>query len=222
MAPAQRRFGFLSPFQVRAFRFQFPADLFTSWGTEMEVIVLGWYILVQTESVLLLTLYGALQYIGTLIAPVLGVASDRLGHRNVLTAMRMLYAAVAVALLSLSLANALNPLYVFLLAALSGMIRASDTGVRNALCADILPAEQLMAGVGLSRITSDSARVTGALAGAAVYAAIGMAPACAVFAAFYVLGAAFPFCVRGSSGSRVARPELTSIDTRASVWLITR
>ncbi len=213
MAPAQRRFGFLSPFQVRAFRFQFPADLFTSWGTEMEVIVLGWYILVQTESVLLLTLYGALQYIGTLIAPVLGVASDRLGHRNVLTAMRMLYAAVAVALLSLSLANALNPLYVFLLAALSGMIRASDTGVRNALCADILPAEQLMAGVGLSRITSDSARVTGALAGAAVYAAIGMAPACAVFAAFYVFGAGFTFCVRGSAGSRVAR----SVPT-ASPW----
>ena len=33
----------LAPFQVRSFRFQFPADLATSWGIEMENLVLGWY-----------------------------------------------------------------------------------------------------------------------------------------------------------------------------------
>jgi len=213
MASTYRRHGVLSPFQVRAFRFQFPADMFTSWGTEMEVIVLGWYILVQTNSVLLLTLYGALQYLGTLIAPAMGMASDRLGHRNVLTAMRSVYALTALALMTLSFAGALHPLYVFLLAAMSGLIRASDTGVRNALSADILPSEHLMAGVGLSRITSDSARIAGALAGAAVYAAIGMAPACSVFAGFYAVGAVFTFLV-GSSPSHHAAAGLA--EPRAS------
>ena len=38
----------LAPFQVRSFRFQYPADLLTSWGTEMENLILGWYILVET------------------------------------------------------------------------------------------------------------------------------------------------------------------------------
>jgi hypothetical protein len=33
----------LAPFQVRSFRFQWPADLLTSWGIEMENLVLGWY-----------------------------------------------------------------------------------------------------------------------------------------------------------------------------------
>lgn len=211
MEPSQRRPGFLSPFQVRAFRFQFPADLCTSWGQEMEVIVLGWYILVETESVLLLTLYGALQYLGTLIAPGMGMASDRLGHRNVLTAMRAVYALVAVGLMTLAFAGALHPLYVFLLAALSGLIRASDTGVRNALSADILPSDRLMAGVGLSRITSDSARVAGALAGAAVYAAIGMGPACMVFALFYSAGCLLTFCI----GAPTARGPAIM---RASPW----
>ena len=56
----------LAPFQVRSFRFQWPADLLTSWGTEMENLVLGWYILVETGSVLLLSLFWALQYLGTL------------------------------------------------------------------------------------------------------------------------------------------------------------
>ena len=198
-----RRLGFLSPFQVRAFRFQFPGDLFTSWGTEMEIIVLGWFILVKTDSVLLLTLYGALQYLGTLIAPAMGMASDRFGARNVLTAMRSVYAFAGIVLMTLAFLGALQPLFVFLLAALSGLIRASDTGVRNALSAEILPAEHLMAGIGLSRITSDSARVAGALAGAAVYAAIGMAPACAVFASFYVAGTLFTFLVGPSPTERV-------------------
>ncbi|MSO90587.1 MAG: MFS transporter [Acetobacteraceae bacterium] len=211
MEVSQRRPGFLSPFQVRAFRFQFPADLATSWGTEMEVIVLGWYILVETDSVLLLTLYGALQYLGTLIAPGMGMASDRLGHRNVLTAMRAVYALVALCLMSLAFAGALHPLYVFLLAALSGLIRASDTGVRNALSAEILPPDRLMAGVALSRITSDSARVAGALAGAAVYAAIGMGPACMVFALFYSAGCLLTFSIG-------APPARKTIVTSASPW----
>ena len=78
----------LAPFQVRSFRFQWPADLLTSWGIEMENLVLGWYILVETGSVLALTLFWALQYLGTLLAPVFGMAGDRIGHRTVLCAMR--------------------------------------------------------------------------------------------------------------------------------------
>lgn len=197
------RLAFLSPFQVRAFRFQFPGDLFTSWGTEMELIVLGWFILEKTNSVLLLTLYGALQYIGTLVAPVMGLEGDRLGHRNVLSAMRSVYALSALTLMTLAFLDALQPLYVFILAGLSGLIRASDVGMRNALSADILPPEYLMAGVGLSRITSDSARIAGALAGAAIYAALGMAEACAVFACCHVAGTTFTFLV-GPSKNRTA------------------
>ena len=86
------RSEFLAPFQVRSFRFQWPADLLTSWGGEMENLILGWYILVATGSVLLLTLFGSLQYFGTLVAPLFGLAGDRLGHRNVLCAMRAVYA----------------------------------------------------------------------------------------------------------------------------------
>ncbi len=216
MALTLSRPGILSPFQVRAFRFQFPADLFTSWGTEMEVIVLGWFILVKTESVLLLTLYGALQYLGTLIAPGMGMACDRLGCRTVLTAMRAAYALAGLALMILAFAGALHPLYVFLLAAFSGLIRASDTGVRNALSAAILPPPQLMAGIGLSRITSDSARIAGALAGAAVYAAIGMAPACAVFAGFYGVGAVLTYQV-GPTAIQAPLTQPVSSD-RASAW----
>ena len=41
----------LAPFRVRSFRFQWPGDLATSWAFEMETLILGWYVLVETGSV---------------------------------------------------------------------------------------------------------------------------------------------------------------------------
>ena len=107
----------LAPFPIRSFRFQWPADLLTSWAFEMEMLVLGWYVLVETGSVLFLTVFGALQYGGTLIAPLLGVASDRLGHRNLLSGMRAFYATIAATIMILAFTGVLTPLLVCVLAA---------------------------------------------------------------------------------------------------------
>ena len=60
------RRSMLAPFQIPSFRFQWPADLAASWAFEMEGIILGWFVLVETRSVLALAVFGALQYIGTL------------------------------------------------------------------------------------------------------------------------------------------------------------
>ena len=78
----------LAPFRIRNYRFQWPADLLTSWAFEMEMIILGWYVLVETGSVLLLTVFASLGYIGTLVAPMFGVVGDRIGHRDLLAMMR--------------------------------------------------------------------------------------------------------------------------------------
>ena len=78
----------LAPFRVRSYRFQWPADLAASWAFEMENLILSWYVLVETRSVVLFTVFASLQYLGTLLSPLFGVAGDRLGQRNVLCAMR--------------------------------------------------------------------------------------------------------------------------------------
>ena len=78
-----------APFAIRGFRFQWTADLMTSLATEMENVILGWYIVVHTGSVFLVTVFASLQYLGTLIAPGFGLAGDRIGHRNIIGLMRM-------------------------------------------------------------------------------------------------------------------------------------
>src|SRR5439155_353123 len=86
----------------------------------METLVLGWYVMVNTGSVLLLTAFGALQFLGTLAAPMFGVLGDRLGGRVMLCAMRAIYAVLAAVLAGLALAGLLTPAWVLVVTALSG------------------------------------------------------------------------------------------------------
>jgi hypothetical protein len=59
--------------------------------------------------------------------------------------------------------------------------------MRNALIARTLPADQLMGALGISRMTSDSARIAGALAGAGIVAFLGMTSAYGAVAILYTI-----------------------------------
>lgn len=177
-----------SPFAIRSYRFQWSADLMTSWAFEMETLILGWYIVVQTQSVLLVTVFGSLQFLGTLIAPFFGLAGDAIGHRTVMCLMRAAYALLAVVLTALILTGMLTPVLALVVAGVAGLIRPSDMGIRNVLIGETMPEDRLTSAIGLSRITADSARVGGALAGASIVAILGMGQAYLMVVLFYALG----------------------------------
>ena len=161
----------------------------------MEQIILGWYVLVETGSVLLLTLYASLGYVGTLIAPLFGVVGDRIGHRDLLAMMRAIYAVLAAALMTLALTGHLTPIFVFVIAALMGLVRPSDLGVRGALVATIMPHDLLIGAISVSRTTMDTARIAGALSGAGLFAALGMGRAYVAIVCLYVLATSLTLCV---------------------------
>jgi MFS family permease len=153
----------------------------------MESIVLGWFILVESGSVMMLVVFGSLQYLGSLVSPLFGVAGDRLGYRRMLYLSRALYAVLAATFMLLAWVQALTPTTVLLMAALAGLVRPSDMMMRNALIAQTLPPSHLLGTLGISRITSDSARIAGALAGAGVVAWLGMVWAYGLITALYTL-----------------------------------
>jgi Major Facilitator Superfamily len=194
----------LAPFAVRSFRFQWPADLLTSWGIEMEVLILGWYILTETGSVLLLTVYGSLQYLGTLIGPMLGLAGDRWGHRNVLCLMRLVYTVLAGMVMLLALTGLLWPIGALVIAGVNGLVRPSDLAMRNALVAETMPGDRLMAAMGVARTTSDSARVVGPLLGALLMSTLGLAAAYAVVTLFYGTGGGLTLKVGAPRGAGIS------------------
>jgi MFS family permease len=188
----------LAPFRIRNYRFQWPSDLLTSWAFEMETLVLGWYIMVETGSALLLTVFASLQYVGTLIAPVFGMIGDRIGHRDLLVAMRFAYTALSATIMTLALAGHLTPYNVMIVSAIMGLIRPSDLGVRGALLADIMPAEQLIGAISLARTTQDSARIAGALSGAGLFAALGIGFVYVAIACLYLSATILMLCLTRS------------------------
>jgi len=185
----------LAPFRIRNYRFQWPSDLLTSWAFEIETLVLGWYILVETGSVLLLTVLGSLQYVGTLVAPVLGMIGDRMGHRDLLVVLRLTYTVLASTIMVLALTGHLGPLKVMIIVTIMGLIRSSDLGLRSALLAGIMPAELLVGAISLSRTTQDSARIAGALTGAGLFAVLGIGLVYAAVAGLYLLAAVLMVCL---------------------------
>ena len=204
----------LAPFQVRNYRFQWPADLATSWAFEMEQLILGWYVLVETRSVFMLTVFASLLYIGTLLAPISGVIGDRIGNRNLLGAMRGLYTVLAATLMTLAFLDAVTPTVVLAIATVLGLVRPSDIGVRAALVGETMPADRLMGAMSIQRTTLDSARIFGALTGAGLVATLGMGPAYLFVVGFYATSCLLIFRVdnahraqdRGGSTGGAERP----------------
>jgi predicted MFS family arabinose efflux permease len=176
----------LAPFRVRSFRFQWPADLLASWAFEMEGVILGWFVLVSTGSVLALAVFGSLQFLGTLISPLFGMAGDRIGSRKLLCLMRSTYIVAALVLTALFLLDRASPVSVFALGIAIGLVRPSDITLRNILVGETMPNELLMPAMSVSRMTADSARIVGALSGAGLVAALGSGFGYVVVCAVYV------------------------------------
>ena len=211
-----------SPFSVRSFRFQWPADLATSWAFEMEALILGWYVLSTTGSVQQLAAVAALAWLGSLFSPFFGLLGDRIGHRRLLLVTRGALAVFAALLTGLSLAGALQPWHVFVIATLTGLLRPTDLMIRTVLVGQIMPPGMLLGALGLARTTTDTARLAGAFAGAGAMALLGMGAAYALVTALYVgatlltLGIAAP--PRNEAPRRKSHPLSDLKDGFRYVW----
>ncbi len=186
----------------------------TSWAFEMETLILGWYVLVETQSVLMLTVFASLLYIGTLLAPMFGVMGDRIGHRNLLCAMRAVYAACAATLMAFAYTDVLTPVLVLVVTAVMGLVRPSDIGMRAALVGETMPPDRLIGAMSIQRTTQDSARIAGALTGAGLVALLGMGPAYTVVASFYAISVLLTL----KAGSARPAPHAAGGSVRASPW----
>jgi predicted MFS family arabinose efflux permease len=109
--------------------------------------------------------------------------------------MRATYAVLAATLMTLALTGNLSPLYVLIIVAIMGLVRPSDLGVRGALVATIMPSDQLIGAISISRTTMDTARIAGALSGAGLFAALGMGPAYVAIVSLYIVSTLLTLCV---------------------------
>ena len=193
----------LDSFRIRSFRSQWAADAVGTWAGEMETLVLAWYVLVDTNSPLLVGLVGALRFGGTLLAPLHGVLADRVDRRLLLVALRLFHALQAAAIMALALTGTLEPWHAFVISGLGGLVRMGENVVRQSLLADVVPPRALLNAVSLSRTTQDLSKIIGTLAGAGLLARLGLGPAYLGVTVLFVASALLTLGV--TAGERVGR-----------------
>ncbi|HEX2516963.1 MAG TPA: MFS transporter [Chloroflexota bacterium] len=186
----------LESLRIRSFRYQWGADLFATWAAEMETLLLGWYVLVDTGSPFLVGLVGALRFGGLLLAPLYGVVADQVDRRRLLLALRVAQGAQAAAFAALAFSGSLQPWHAFALSGLGGLVRNGENVVRQSLIADSVPQGALLNAMGLSRTTMDGAKMAGTLAGAALLSRLGMGGAYLAVTACYLLSAVLLLRIR--------------------------
>ena len=159
----------------------------------METLILGWFVLVTTDSVILTAAFAALQFGGTLLSPFFGVIADRVDRKSMLITMRVGYTVLAAMIMTLGLIGIVTPWQLFIIAAISGLIRPSDLVIRHSLIADTFTTAGLRNAMGLSRTTMDTARIAGSLLGAGLLSSVGIGYAYGAVVGFYVasIGLAF-------------------------------
>ncbi|NQW19423.1 MAG: MFS transporter [Chloroflexi bacterium] len=192
-------------FGIRSFRFQWSADAMTTWGSEMETLILGWYILVATDSPFLVGLLGALRFSGTLTAPIVGVIADRMSRKVMLIVLRAGSGVSALALLILAATDLIQPWHVFVIASVSGMLRPADNVLRQSLIADTVPRNLLMNASGLARTTQDTARIIGALLGATLLSRLGLGWAYVGVTMFYAFSVLFVLGINAIRSSVITK-----------------
>jgi len=109
-----------------------------------------------------------------------------------------------------------------------GLVRPSDLGVRGALVATIMPPDQLIGAISVSRTTMDTARIAGALSGAGLLAGLGIGPAYVAIVCLYAVSTALTLCVvapakphpvpEGADGARRRSPMRDLREGVAYVW----
>lgn len=157
----------------------------------METLILSWYVLTTTGSVVMLTVFASLQYVGTLLAPTFGAIGHRIGNRKLFCAMRLTYAVLAALLTLAAFAGTLSPPVLLFYAASIGIVRPSDMAIRLTLIGETVPGPSLMAATGIQRTTSDSARLAGYLSGAGLFTLLGIEFTILCIAGLYAASLAF-------------------------------
>ena len=165
----------------------------------MELLVLSWFVVTETESPFLLGLFGALRFFGALFGAAFGVVVDRSNRRRLLIGVRMVFVALSAAILLLVLTERLQPWHVFILTGFGGLARALDNITRQTLLADIVRREELINAMALTRTGADASQMVGPLVGGALLSRFDMGPAVAAIVAVYLMSAASAFLLRPTS-----------------------
>ena len=170
-------------------------------GTQMEALVLGWFVLTLTDSPFLVGAISAARMALNIMALFAGAIADRVPRHKILAAVEFLMAAFAGVMLVLILTGLLETWHIFAIAVVAGMVRVFQMPAAQAMVADTLPEERIANGAALNNLGRNIAMLLGPLLGGVLFNSYGPKGAFTAIAVLYLVSGWVALYIRSSSVS---------------------
>lgn len=194
---------------IRNYRLYFTGQGISQAGTWVQTIAQTWLIYQLTGSGTYTGLLTAVQFLPILLlGPVGGLVTDRLPKRPVLYITQAGFMVLSVIMAGLVLSHTIQPWMVFVVAAVSGIIKVIDNPTRQTFIMEMVGREHITNAVTLNSIEVNMARVVGPAIGGALIAGIGTGWCFAVDAVSYLAVLCCLLLMRGHelhAGERVVK-----------------
>ncbi|MEN9504721.1 MAG: hypothetical protein RI958_647 [Actinomycetota bacterium] len=174
------------PFRHRGYLLVWVGALVSNIGTWMETTALSYFV-ADTSSAGASGLVAAAGFVPTaLLAPLGGAWADRFDRRRIIAVSNTLFGLVSVAVALLVSTGHATPGRLAVLSLLGGCMSAVSWPAFQALLPDLVPADDLVAAIGLSSTQWNLGRIVGPSAAAVAIALGGVATALWINAASFV------------------------------------
>ena len=145
--------------QVPRYRLMWLSDIALHSAEFMEILILSWFILETTDSPLILGLFGALRFSGTLGAPFFGVFVDRIGWKKIFLSSRLAFLVFSLSIFIAAATDNLTIPLILFMTVLIGLWRSIDMIVRQSILPEVVGSQRLQNGVALTRTGRDITQI---------------------------------------------------------------
>jgi predicted MFS family arabinose efflux permease len=202
--------GPLSTLRQRDFGFVWTSIMLVGMGTQMETLVVAWFVLAKTNSPFLVGLVSSVRLGANFLALFAGALADRLPRRLIVATAEFAQAGTGLIILILLVTGALELWHLYTITFLAGTARIFQMPAAQSLAADSVGQERISTGVALITMGMNLNLVAGPLLGGILFELAGPEGAYAMISALYVL-AAFSVLM-------VKTVRVTAAIDRDSVW----
>lgn len=174
--------------RVRTFRWYWAAQWPVLFGTWMQIVALGYFVLQVTHSQTAVGAVAAAEGLPAVGLPLLGGAiADRVPRRRVLVVTQSILGGSSAILAFLALSGHASVWAILATAVVYGSADAVDLPTRQALIADLVDRDLVMGAVALGSVAMSATRIVGPSLAGVLIATAGPAACFAVLAAAYVV-----------------------------------
>ena len=175
-------------------------------GSQMEAVVLSWFVLELTDSPLLVGLIASARMGLNFLALFSGAIADRLPRHRILAVIDLVMTILGLLVLALLLTGQLEAWHLFAVTLGAGLVRIFQMPSAQALVGDTLPADRISNGAALTSMGQNISTILGPLLGGLLYQQMGPTGAYSVISLLYFSSGIAIFFVRPLR-TNYARPQ---------------